>query len=95
MSKIPKNNGVAQAALGRKPTTMKHRNAQRGGARNEQADISAETQDEFAEDDADVVIAEDATEDEEDEEDEYWLNFPTPWDLDLSDDNDYGDDYED
>lgn len=27
--------GVAMAALGRKPSTMKHRNQPRGGARNE------------------------------------------------------------
>lgn len=39
--RVPKHNGVAQAALGRKPTAMKHRNAPRGGARNAEADILA------------------------------------------------------
>lgn len=43
--RIPRRNGVAQAALGRKPTAMAHRLEPRGGARNDQADILNEEDD--------------------------------------------------
>lgn len=97
MSKIPKNNGVAQAALGRKPTAMKHRNAPRGGARNEEADIIAET------DEAEGVCrpgcnhqgvgcqVEDAAEVVLDDEEMGFGALPMPWDLALMDDSGYGD----
>jgi len=46
---INKRSGVAMAALGRRAPTMKHRNQPRGGARNEQADLLEEYEEDYAE----------------------------------------------
>jgi hypothetical protein len=46
---IPNRSGVAIAAQHRKAGSMKHRNAPRGGARNEQADLLEEYEEDYAE----------------------------------------------